>query len=224
MVRWGEVNRPGSVAVAGSFAIVSMRTSVSARASETRRTLSTEAEISAYLHRSRLAILDVLRDGPATATQIAARLDVHPANLTRHVRVLEDAGLVVLVEKRDTGRNLEKYYAATADNFDVAPEADNLTAPHRIALNFARSELSAALARLPDESTGPIVALALAVRMTPADATAFAEELRKLSERFAAADQRDGEACHLVLALYPGDAGSTGQRRSIRLATKEMPR
>ena len=43
-------------------------------ASDLYRTLTTEAEISAYLHRSRMAILDVLRDGPATATQIAARL------------------------------------------------------------------------------------------------------------------------------------------------------
>ncbi len=91
-------------------------------ASDTDRTLSSEAEIAAYLHRTRMAILDVLRDGAATATQIAARLGVHPANLTRHIRVLEEAGLVVLVEKRDTGRNLEKYYAAIGWQLQVAPD------------------------------------------------------------------------------------------------------
>jgi DNA-binding transcriptional ArsR family regulator len=183
----------------------------------TDRTLSTEAEISAYLHRSRMAILDVLRDGPATATQIAARLGVHPANLTRHVRVLEEAGLVALVEKRDTGRNLEKYYAATARRFRVAPETANLTAPHKIALTFARSELSAALVRLPDETTGPVTALVLRASVAPGIAKAFAEELAALAERFSAADRGDGQAYELVLALYPGDADTNEERQSIRL-------
>ena len=183
----------------------------------TDRTLSAEAEISAYLHRSRMAILEVLRDGPATATQIAARLGVHPANLTRHVRVLEEAGLVALVEKRDTGRNLEKYYAATARRFRVAPETANLTAPHKIALTFARSELSAALVRLPDETTGPVTALVLRASVAPGMAKAFAEELAALAERFSAADRGDGQAYQLVLALYPGDADTNEERQSIRL-------
>jgi len=93
------------------------------------RTLRTEAEIAAYLHRSRIAILDALRHGPATASQIAQGMGVHAANLTRHLRILERAGLIALVEKRDTGRNLEKYYAAVASSFDVAPEAANIQAP-----------------------------------------------------------------------------------------------
>ncbi len=188
---------------------------------DVHRTLTTEAEISAYLHRSRMAILDVLRDGAATATQIAARLGVHPANLTRHIRVLESAGLVALVEKRDTGRNLEKYYAATAGSFIVAPDTTSLTAPHKIALTFARSELSAALARLPDELASPVVASALEVRISPDNAKAFAEELARLGERFAAADESDGEAYQLVLALYPGDPATIDHRQSIRLRSTE---
>lgn len=194
-------------------------------ASLTDRALQTEPEIAAYLHRSRMAILDVLRDGPATTTQIASRLGVHPANLTRHIRVLEEAGLVVLVEKRDTGRNLEKYYAATARSFHVAPDTANLTAPHKIALTFARSELSAALVRLPDESIGPVTALVVHASVEPDRARAFAEELAGLAERFAAADRRDGNVYQLVLAMYPGDAGANDERQSIRLAPgTERPR
>jgi DNA-binding transcriptional ArsR family regulator len=186
-------------------------------ASITDRTLSTEAEISAYLHRSRMAILDALRDGPATTTQIAARLEVHPANLTRHIRILEEAGLVALVEKRDTGRNLEKYYAATARRFRVAPGSGRLTSPHKIALTFARSELSAALARLPDELADPIVALALSVRIAPSDARSFADEMARMAERFSAADRDDGQAYQLVLAIYPGEIDPIEDRQSIRL-------
>ena len=194
-------------------------------ASKPTRTLQTEAEISAYLHRSRMAILDVLRDGAATVTQIAARLGVHPANLTRHIRVLEEAGLVTLVEKRDTGRNLEKYYAATATTFRVAPEAASLTAPHKIALTFARSELSAALVRLPDEMVDPIVAIALGVRIAPENAQAFTEELTRLGDRFGAADEAGGQSYQLVMALYPGDVRVIEKQELIRLkAGGEAPR
>jgi DNA-binding transcriptional ArsR family regulator len=165
-----------------------------------------------------MAILDVLRERPATITQIAASLGVHPANLTRHIRVLEDAGLVALVEKRDTGRNLEKYYAAAARRFRIAPETATLTAPHKIALTFARSELSAALVRLPDETTDPVTALALRASVEPGMAKAFAEELAGLAERFSAADRGAGQTFQLVLALYPADADVSDERRSIRLA------
>jgi DNA-binding transcriptional ArsR family regulator len=169
------------------------------------RTLTTEAEIAAYLHRSRMAILDALRNGPATASQIAQRIGVHPANLTRHLRILERGGLIVLVDKRDTGRNLEKYYAAVAASFDVGPNAARLKAPHKISLGFARSELSAALAQLPDDEPGGVVKVhVVEASIAPAKVAAFAEELTRLAERFAAADGRGGMGCHLVLALYPG--------------------
>jgi DNA-binding transcriptional ArsR family regulator len=167
-----------------------------------------------------MAILDVLRDGPATVTQIAAGLGVHPANLTRHIRVLEAAGLVALVEKRDTGRNLEKYYATAARRFRVAPGSANLTAPHKIALTFVRSELSAALVRLPDETIDPIIALALRASIAPGRAKAFAKELAGLAERFSAADHDGGEAYQLVLALYPGNPDANNERESIQLASR----
>ena len=131
------------------------------------KTLTSEREIGAYLHRTRMSILDALRSGPATVSQIAARIGVHPANLTRHVRILEGAGLVVLVEKRDTGRNLEKYYQAAARSFDVAPDAAALKAPHKTALALARSDLSAALARLPDTSPGAVQVFSIGARLTP---------------------------------------------------------
>jgi DNA-binding transcriptional ArsR family regulator len=174
-------------------------------ASDGVRTLSTEQEISAYLHRTRMAILEALRAGPATVTQVSGRLGVHPANLTRHVRVLEAAGLVVLVEKRDTGRNLEKYYAATAVRFAVAPDTSGLRAPHVIALTFARSLLSAALARLPDREQDPLAALTVAVRLTEQTARAFADELTRLAERFSATDEGEGRPYEIVLALVPGE-------------------
>ncbi|KAB2848235.1 MAG: helix-turn-helix transcriptional regulator [Hyphomicrobiaceae bacterium] len=170
------------------------------------KTLTTESEIAAYLHRTRMAILEVLRKGPATGSEIAATIGVHPANLTRHLRILVDADLIRLIEKRDTGRNLEKWYAATATSFDVAPEADGLSAPHKIALAFARSEISAALARLPDTSPGTVKTLVVEARLSQSDIDHYAKALEELAGRFAAANGSGDTSIHLVLSLHPGDA------------------
>jgi DNA-binding transcriptional ArsR family regulator len=165
------------------------------------------------LHRTRMQMLQALGEGPATCTQVAERLDVHPANLTRHWRVLIEAGLVVLAEKRDTGRNLEKYYAATAKSFDVAPGADALVAPHKIALAFARSELSAALARLPDAAPGPVAVRVVEARLSPGRITAYLAAAEKLAAQFEAESSEEGEPFTLVVAMYPGDAHARPRQR-----------
>jgi DNA-binding transcriptional ArsR family regulator len=166
-----------------------------------------------------MEILDVLHTGPATSSQVAARMGVHPANLTRHLRTLLDAELIELVERRDTGRTVEKYYAPTAERFVVEPDVAALDEPQAIALGFAHSQLGAAVARLPEGAVGPITALSLAVRLTPAAAQAYARELTALAERFAAAEEPAGEPFEFVLALYPGtDPMSSRRRESVRLA------
>jgi DNA-binding transcriptional ArsR family regulator len=169
------------------------------------RTLSTDQEIKAFLHRTRMDILSALRDGPTTASKIGERLGVHPANLTRHIRTLVSAGLVELVEKRDTGRNLEKYYAATAVSFDVAPEAGSVASPHRLALVHARSDISAALARIPDDDSPPVVVLIAGARISGKEIERFKKELDRLIASFSSADESTGTPYHLSLALYPGD-------------------
>lgn len=185
------------------------------------KTLTTEREIAAYLHRTRMTILEILCAGPATASQIAARMGVHPANLTRHMRTLEAARLIALVETRATGRNVEKYYAAAAETFDVAPGADALTAPHKVALSFARSDLSAAVAGLPDEPAGTVKVHVVGARLAPDAIAAFTEELSRLANRFAAADETEGAAHHLTLAIYPGDAAAIERAGRIVLSKEE---
>jgi len=149
-------------------------------------------------------ILAVLQDGPATISQIAAALGVHPANLTRHVRVLADAELVELDHTRDTGRNLEKYYRSVAETFDVSPGHENLEAPHALALEFARSDLAAAIAQLPNEPEQPALALVIAARVRDRDLTEFYRRLQALAKEFQDSDTQNGDAYHINLSLYPG--------------------
>ncbi len=67
----------------------------------------------------RLRILQLLGHAPMTVTEIGKQLGV-PANKTHyHVRELERVGLLRLVETREKGGILEKYYRAVARDFTI---------------------------------------------------------------------------------------------------------
>lgn len=183
------------------------------------KTLVSETEVSAYLHRSRMAILRALRNGKATASQVADELGVHSANITRHLRILEEAKLISLVEKRDTGRNLEKYYEAIASTFDVCPEAEGLTAPHKLALVFARSELSAALSRLPDDDPDAVLVRVVSAKVPKRRMNKYLKELTRISENFNTDGGEQGSTYHMVIAAYPGDESSTDRNERIALTS-----
>lgn len=184
--------------------------------SGTHMSLKSHKQIAAYLHRTRMDILDVLGSSPATITQIASKLGVHPANLTRHVRRLVEAGLIELDHTRDTGRNLEKYYRSVADTFDVSPEAEDLEAPHKVALDFARSDLSAAIAQLPDTIEHPVLTLVAAARIQHEDLAEFCSRLESLVKDFEGSDSKGGVEYHINLNLYPGRWKAADGSMSIR--------
>ncbi|MFF5288471.1 ArsR/SmtB family transcription factor [Paractinoplanes globisporus] len=53
-----------------------------------------EAVLQALSDRSRRTVLDVLTNGPATAGELAALLPIARPGVSRHLRVLREAGLV----------------------------------------------------------------------------------------------------------------------------------
>jgi putative molybdopterin biosynthesis protein len=65
----------------------------------------------------RLAILQHLMVQPATLTQLGQALGVHPAWIRHHLRRLEQAGLVELVETRRVHGGEEHYYRAIAGGY-----------------------------------------------------------------------------------------------------------
>jgi DNA-binding transcriptional ArsR family regulator len=77
-------------------------------------------QLKALGHPLRLKVLQVLADsdGPLTNRELAARLSVDPGHLHFHVRMLNRAGLIELVES--AGR--EKPYRPVAKHFKVGPE------------------------------------------------------------------------------------------------------
>lgn len=65
----------------------------------------------------RLAILRLLMSNPATLSQLGQVLGEHPARVRHHLKLLEEAGLVELVETRAVRGFMEKYYQAKARAF-----------------------------------------------------------------------------------------------------------
>lgn len=170
--------------------------------------LAGDAQIRAYVHPTRMTILALLAEEKQSVSGVARRLGVHPANLTHHFKLLEKTGLIRLVEKRDTGKNLEKYYRAVAYQFSVAPNA-SMDEKRALVLAILRDNLTAALQSLKYEAEErAVLGLLKTVRVKPDDLARFSEKLFALAEAFTALDSESGTLCYsLNMSLYPTQAG-----------------
>lgn len=70
----------------------------------------------------RMRIVDILQEKPMTVTQLGETLGMAPAKVHYHVRELERVGLLRLVETREKGGILEKYYQPIAHEISVAKD------------------------------------------------------------------------------------------------------
>ncbi len=76
--------------------------------------LTGDDQLRAIADSHRLSILQDLMTAPATISQLGAKRGKHPAWIRHHVKVLEAAGLISLVETRTVRNYTEKYYGAAA--------------------------------------------------------------------------------------------------------------
>jgi DNA-binding transcriptional ArsR family regulator len=169
--------------------------------------LTDDARIRGYVHPVRMTILRMLAQKPRTVTSVAREMGVHPANITHHFRRLCALGLARLVESRDTGRNLEKYYRAAARSFVVRPRARGALGKQALALAILRDNLSLAVDRRRDEP-GEVLALLGTARIVRGDFARFARRLQALLREFRRADSEGGTSYGLNLSLYPDGAGT----------------
>ena len=88
----------------------------------------------------RLRIFEILQQKPMTVTQLGEELGEAPAKVHYHVRELEKVGLLRLVETREKGGILEKYYQPIAREISV--EKSLLSAPPDEALAMTGSLLN----------------------------------------------------------------------------------
>lgn len=169
----------------------------------------------------RVGLLEKLGE-PGSASSLARDLGVPRQRINYHLRELEKAGLVELVEERRKGNCVERVVKATARSYLISPEI--LGALGRTSEEqqdrFSASYLMAAAGRLlhdlsetaarAEASRKRVATLTLEadVRFATADArAAFAEELSSAIAQLVAKYHDDatpgGRTTHLMVGAYP---------------------
>jgi DNA-binding transcriptional ArsR family regulator len=165
--------------------------------------LSTEQQIKAYVHPVRMSIIDLLAEKKHTISEVAKKFGVHPATITHHFKLLQRVGFIKLVEKRDAGRNIEKYYRAVALNFEVKLSKDKPVNKKALGLSILRNSLSTAIKQVRDEDGKPVIALMESARLKAKDVSKFQKKLMSLLRNFRSSDSGSGEEYILSVGFYP---------------------
>jgi DNA-binding transcriptional ArsR family regulator len=113
----------------------------------------------------RRRIIDLATERPATVAEFADALGRPPGTIAHHVKLLVEAGLLVVVESRRVRSVQEHYYGRTAPTF-VMPNADEREAQMLADLGSARrppetgepSFLGVRFLRIPDRAADELVA------------------------------------------------------------------
>ncbi|MGH3162928.1 MAG: helix-turn-helix domain-containing protein [Gemmatimonadales bacterium] len=171
---------------------------------------------------------------PDSASGLARRLRLPRQRINYHLRALETAGLVELVEERRKGNCLERVVRATARAFIISPEAlgplglTHDTAPDRLSSAYLIAaagrtirDVGALEARARREQKRlATLTLETEVRFATAESrAAFVEELAATVARLAARyhDERapNGRRFRLLAAVHPAaEANAAGSSRS----------
>lgn len=180
------------------------------------------AEAAALLNPDRVRILGAL-GAPASAAGLAAQVGMTRQRVNYHLRELERAGLVELVEERKKGNCTERVLRACARSYLISPEVlgalgvapkpsevqDRFSAAYLITMVAGALRDVALLRTRADRAGKPLATLAVQTEITFASSTdraAFAEELSGTLAKLAAKYHRDqpgGRSFRFVLGGYP---------------------
>jgi len=172
----------------------------------------------------RIQIVESLIAAPLTVAQVAERLGLTPSKLYYHVNLLEEHGLIKVVEERQVANIIEKLYRAAAEGLEVDPAL--LSFATREGQENVLSVLAATLDATREEIIRSMEARAFALEqgaekqprkgllnrakshIDQTRAAEFAERLQALMEEFEAADSPDSQsedmhAYALLVAFYP---------------------
>jgi DNA-binding transcriptional ArsR family regulator len=174
-------------------------------------------------------------DRPDSASGLARRLGLTRQKINYHLRKLEDAGLVELVEEKMRRGCLERMVRVTARAFVVSPEfLEGLAAdPETIADRYSSAYLVAAGARMvrqvaeqreKSEKAGQRLATftleSEVAFQSPAGFNAFSRELAeavaRLSAKYDRSNSHSSRPFRIVIGAHPAASkpGTGGQKRS----------
>ena len=137
-------------------------------------------------------ILRILRDGPATITQLAERLEIAKGSSNHHVKILAKAGIVHVVETRKVRGVVEQYYGMVAATISLP----NPPTGQEMLMRHALADIEAAP---PDDQRAVRLKH---VRLSRAGWEAFETRIQALFDELAAANEPDEQAADLFVAFY----------------------
>lgn len=163
----------------------------------------------------RLRLLEALRDRPDSAAGLAARLGLPRQTINYHLRQLEQAGLVELVEERGHGSCVERVVAPAAAAFTVSPDALGELAPRSSDVDDRTSaEYLAARAGEVVRDVGRLLA-----RAEPVPTLTLETEIRFAGEEERAAFARDlRTAVEELVSRYHDDRARAEPRFTLLVA------
>lgn len=167
--------------------------------------LKESSQVKAYVHPTRIAILRMLAAKKRTVSNVARELGVHPANITHHFKLLERVGLIRLVERRDIGKNIEKYYRSVARNFVVSFDKPGKSSKKVLALSILRNDLSTAISTVRRDDQHKVIALIKIARILPDDVKSLQKKIMKLIKEFTRYDSAKGKAYTINISVYPNE-------------------
>jgi DNA-binding transcriptional ArsR family regulator len=160
----------------------------------------------------RWRILGVIQHRAATAKQIATILQMAPGTIGHHLQVLEGAGLVQVVARRQTHGIIAKYYTRTARIFKFA-FASEVTGSTSISLDIVTKGREDLLEMLSQQERGEdeeemVCAAGLPrARLSPARLVYYRQRLNALiDEMLHEPEDASGEVFDLLVALFKAPA------------------
>jgi DNA-binding transcriptional ArsR family regulator len=179
-------------------------------------TISRPDQLHALGDPTRWRILGRLLDEPASVQELARSLRVAKGTIGHHVRVLETAGLVRVVETRRVRGVVEKRYARVARQFRLR-EGERPTVADRDA-RFSHLPLRQALAEARPEGgeEDPSSSIVVRARMPADRARRFARLVQALAEEFSDGAPGSGETFGFVAGVYVPDWARTDEPKEER--------
>lgn len=180
----------------------------------------------------RRRLLAALAEGPDSATGLAQRLGDTRQRLNYHLRELEKAGFIELVEERRKGNCTERVLRATARHWlidpgalmtlsdEPLPPADRFSAAFLVALAARSIRELAGLLRKATTGKKRLATLAIdaEIRLArPTDFPAFADDLGRAVAEVIARHQDDeasgGRRFRVLAGAWPGTDPKTKEER-----------
>ena len=153
---------------------------------------------------TRWRILGRLLVEPASIQELARALGMAKGTIGHHVRVLDRAGLIRVVERHQVRGVVEKRYARVARQFQL-PRADSPIVSEHPELGLLPLRQALSEARPSGGEDDPSMSIVVRARMSATRARRFADLVNAIAAEFADGAPEVGETFGFVGAIYVPD-------------------